>query len=115
MGVDFSQQGLSRMTCRLCTARHMPCSKFDLDGVEACCGAAAGWRLYAWYGAELVQHRATRLVRVRVAPQRSACIRQRASAVHGRCAVVHAVCRAYISARIDEVFTYDLGMWSETD
>lgn len=30
MGVDFSQQGLSRMTCRLCTARHMPCSNFDL-------------------------------------------------------------------------------------
>jgi hypothetical protein len=29
MGVDFSQQGLSRMTCRLCTASDMPCSKFD--------------------------------------------------------------------------------------
>ena len=34
MGVDFSQQGLSRMTCRLCTARHMPCSNFDLKSTD---------------------------------------------------------------------------------
>jgi len=34
MGVDFSQQGLSRMTCRLCTASHVPCSKFDPNVVN---------------------------------------------------------------------------------
>lgn len=34
MGVDFRQQGLSRMTCRLCTARHMPCRNFDLKSAK---------------------------------------------------------------------------------
>ena len=34
MGVDFRQQGLSRMTCRLCTARHMPCGHFDWQSAE---------------------------------------------------------------------------------
>jgi hypothetical protein len=34
MGVDFSQQGLSCMTCRLCTARHMPCGNFDLKSAN---------------------------------------------------------------------------------
>jgi hypothetical protein len=96
MGIDFSQQGLSRMTCRSCTASHVPCGNFDSNRIGSAprrgCARGGGARSRA----KAVQDRGRRLVRVRAAPQRSARIRQRASAVHGRRAFVHApLARAY--------------------
>ena len=73
------------MTCRSCTARHMPSSNFDLKSVPRVMRHVS----YAQRRAKLVQGSGLRLVQVRVAPQRSVSIGQRASAVHGRCPFVH--------------------------
>src|SRR6185437_3457387 len=52
MGVNFCQQSLSPMTCRLCTASDMPCGKFDPEYAHcALRRASPGWTA-AWRAAQ---------------------------------------------------------------
>lgn len=119
MGVDFRQQALSRITCRTSIASDMPCGAMRPVRPErrnwhavarpGAGGARAGrqGRGNARQGAKVVQDRAARLVRVRVAPQRSAPVRQRAPAVHGRRPFVHALCATIDPARAAELAHVD--------